>query len=175
MSSRMTRLSVIVDILSHNNISCQDELLKQLAIRGFIVTQATLSRDLKKLRTIKVANDLGGYRYVVSGNVAAGEPEYEREHTTVQSSLHPAALSVAVSGNIMVIKTRNGYASGLAYDLDMLESPLILGTIPGVDTVFAVIAEGASREELQALLTGFLPPEVMTECQQYFDDSSKKH
>lgn len=60
MRSRMTRLSVIVDILSHNNISCQDELLKQLAIRGYIVTQATLSRDLKNLRTIKVANDLGG-------------------------------------------------------------------------------------------------------------------
>lgn len=166
----MTRLSAIVEILSHNNISCQDELLKQLAIRGYIVTQATLSRDLKKLRTIKVANDLGGYRYVVSGSQTSGEPEYERECATVPSALHPAAISVSLSGNIMVIKTRNGYASGLAYDLDLLESPLILGTIPGADTVFAVIAEGTPRKELYALLCGFLPPEVMKAGQHYFED-----
>lgn len=165
----MTRLSAIVEILSHNNISCQDELLKQLAIRGYIVTQATLSRDLKKLRTIKVANDLGGYRYVVSGSTTVGEPEFKREYTTVQSSLHPAALSVALSGNILVIKTRNGYASGLAYDLDMLQSPLILGTIPGADTVFAVIAEGTARNELYTLLCGFLPSEVMKEGKHYFE------
>ncbi len=106
---------------------------------------------------------------MVSGTSASGEPEYERECTTVQSSLHPAALSVALSGNIMVIKTRNGYASGLAYDLDLLQSPLILGTIPGADTVFAVIAEGSSRQELYSLLCGFLPPEVMKEGQHYFE------
>lgn len=165
----MTRLSAIVEILSHNNISCQEELLKQLAIRGFIVTQATLSRDLKKLRTIKVADDMGGYRYVVSGNATGDSPDYEREYSTVQSALHPAALSVTLSGNIMVIKTRNGYASGLAYDLDLLESPLILGTIPGADTVFAVIAEGVSRKELYTLLCGFLPPEVMKASRHFFE------
>ena len=170
MRSRITRLSVIVDILSHNNISCQEELLKQLAIRGYIVTQATLSRDLKKLRTTKVANDLGGYRYVVPNETVAVEPDYEREHTTVQSALHPAALSISLSGNILVIKTRNGYASGLAYDLDMLESAMILGTIPGADTVLAVIAEGTKRAELYTLLSGFLPPEVMEASAKYFED-----
>ncbi|MDD6888676.1 MAG: hypothetical protein PUD39_00170 [Bacteroidales bacterium] len=170
MRSRITRLSVIVDILSHNNISCQEELLKQLAIRGYIVTQATLSRDLKKLRTTKVANDLGGYRYVVPTDTTAIDTSYEREHTTMQSAQHPAALSVSVSGNILVIKTRNGYASGLAYDLDMLDSPIILGTIPGADTVLAVIAEGTTRADLYALLSGFLPTEVMNASAKYFED-----
>lgn len=169
MRSRISRLSAIVDILSHNNISCQEELLKQLAVRGYIVTQATLSRDLKKLRTTKVANDLGGYRYVVSGTEVDNDADFERSHSTLQSSLHPAALSVAISGNIMVIKTRNGYASGIAYDLDMLRSPLILGTIPGADTVFAVIAEDATRHDLYELLSTFLPPEVLEAADSYFE------
>lgn len=167
MRSRKTRLAVIVDILAHNNISCQDELLKQLAIRGFIVTQATLSRDLKKLRTTKVANDLGGYRYVVSEPVTA-EGDSTHDTVTLQSALHPAAISISISGNIMVIKTRNGYASGLAYDLDMLRSPLILGTIPGADTVFAILAEGISREVLYETLGNFLPPKVLEDGKHYF-------
>lgn len=169
MRSRISRLSAIVEILSHNNISCQEELLKQLAIRGFIVTQATLSRDLKKLRTTKVANDLGGYRYVVSGNELDPDNGFERSRATLQSALHPAALSLTLSGNIMVIKTRNGYASGIAYDLDLLESPLILGTIPGADTVFAAIAENAPREELYTLLCTFFPPEIMQAARRYFE------
>lgn len=169
MRSRKARLSVIVDILSHNNINCQEELLKQLAVKGFIVTQATLSRDLKKLRTLKVANDMGGYRYIVSDRRDPGEAVYQREQSTVQSALHPAALSIALSGNMMVIKTRNGYASGLAYDLDLLRSPLILGTIPGADTVFAVIAEGVSHKELYEMMCDFLPPEVMDEGRHYFN------
>lgn len=170
MGSRTSRLSIILEILSHNNISCQDELLKQLAVRGYIVTQATLSRDLKKLRTIKVADDIGGYRYIVPGDSALKSTAEENESLpTLQSALHPAATSIALSGNMMVIKTRNGYASGLAYDLDLLASPLILGTIPGADTVFAIIAEGASRKALYDLMCSFLSREVMEAGRHYFE------
>lgn len=170
MGSRTSRLSIILEILSHNNISCQDELLKQLAVRGYIVTQATLSRDLKKLRTIKVADDIGGYRYIVPGDSALkSTSEESKPLPTLQSALHPAATSIALSGNMMVIKTRNGYASGLAYDLDLLASPLILGTIPGADTVFAIIAEGASRKALYDLMCSFLSREVMEAGRHYFE------
>lgn len=168
MKNRKSRLPVIIDILTHNNISSQDELSKHLAIKGYIVTQATLSRDLKKLKTTKVANDLGGYRYIVteSENKINGEPP--KPMSTVQSALHPAAMSLAISGNMAVIKTRNGYASGLAYDLDMLHSPLILGTIPGADTVFAVISETATSDELFQLFSTFLPPQVINEAEGHF-------
>lgn len=170
MGSRTTRLSIILEILSHNNISSQDELLKQLAIRGYIVTQATLSRDLKKLRTIKVADDMGGYRYIVSPDTAIPDThEADETMPTLQSALHPAATSISLSGNMMVIKTRNGYASGLAYDLDLLASPLILGTIPGADTVFAIIAEGTPRKALYDLMCSFLPREVMEAGLHYFE------
>lgn len=167
MKNRKSRLPVIVDILTHNNISSQDELSKHLATKGYIVTQATLSRDLKKLRTTKIATDLGGYRYVVTESEAISDRQ-PKPMTTVQSALHPAALSLTISGNMAVIKTRNGYASGLAYDLDMLHSPLIVGTIPGADTVFAVTSENATRDELFLLFSTFLPPQVMSAAKKSF-------
>lgn len=158
MRNRRSRLPEIIDILTHNVIGSQDELAKLLAARGFVVTQATLSRDLKKLKTTKVASEMGGYRYVIHP-VVADEPD--------QASSSPArlqaALSVDISGNMLVIKTRNGYASGLAYDIDSLNAGSIIGTIPGADTVFGVIAEGVSREELFNELAIILPPEVVTE------------
>ena len=77
-------------------------------------------------------------------------------------------LSMSVSGNLVVIKTRNGYASGLAYDLDMLESQHILGTIPGADTVFAVVNETSSRKDLFNLFQSFLPQSVLDAAKHQF-------
>ena len=174
MKKRKSRLPVIVDILTHNCIGSQEELSKQLAIRGFIVTQATLSRDLKMLRTTKVATDMGGYRYIIADAGTINNEPFAKTQSTVQSSLHPAALSCAISGNIVVIKTRNGYASGLAYDIDMLESEHILGTIPGADTVFAVVSETSTRKDLYALFSSFLPSSVMVAAREQFLPEAQK-
>lgn len=168
MKKRKSRLPVIVDILTHNCIGSQEELSKQLAVRGYIVTQATLSRDLKMLRTTKVATDMGGYRYIIADSHNISNEPHAKMQNTIQSSLHPAALSLSVSGNLVVIKTRNGYASGLAYDLDTLQSPHILGTIPGADTVFAVVDERSSRHELYELFSSFLPRQVMENARSGF-------
>lgn len=56
-----------------------------------------------------------------------------------------------------VIKTRNGYASGLAYDIDMSRPPEILGTIAGADTVFAVLREDVTHDEAMKVLQRFIP------------------
>lgn len=75
MNSRKIRLPEIIDILTNNVISSQEELSKQLAIRGYIITQATLSRDLKLLKANKIADDRGGYRYIVDNSLATtGKP-----------------------------------------------------------------------------------------------------
>ena len=66
-------------------------------------------------------------------------------------------VSLQFSGHTAVIKTRNGYASGLAYDIDMSKAPEILGTIAGADTVFAVMREDVSREDAKKLFSKFLP------------------
>ena len=65
-------------------------------------------------------------------------------------------ISLSFSGNIAVIKTRNGYASGLAYDIDVSGESEILGTIPGSDTIFAVLREDVSRERARQLFASIL-------------------
>lgn len=170
MKKRKSRLPVIVDILTHNSIGSQEELSKQLAMRGYIVTQATLSRDLKMLRTTKVATDMGGYRYIIADEAMSSSEPHVRVQSTLQSGQHPAALSLAISGNIVVIKTRNGYASGLAYDIDMMQSEHILGTIPGADTVFAVVNERSTRRQLLELFASILPLKVVDEARASFED-----
>ncbi len=68
-------------------------------------------------------------------------------------------VSLQLSGNMAVIKTRNGYAAGLAYDIDMSNVPEILGTIPGSDTIFAVFREGITHDKAREILNRLLPLE----------------
>lgn len=158
MNSRKLRLPEIIDIIANNDVASQEDLSKLLAVRGFIVTQATLSRDLKMLKATKISDERGGYRY----EIAAGNMQERRAiKASTRMSGHSAVLSIARSGNLCVIKTRNGYASGLAYDIDTMESPLVLGSIPGADTVFLAISEGATNEALYELLKAVIPVNIL--------------
>ena len=67
MKKRQKRLTAIADILLNNIVGSQDELLELLQQGGYDVTQATLSRDLKTLRTSKIPTEMGRYRYVMGG------------------------------------------------------------------------------------------------------------
>lgn len=169
MSKRKTRLTAILEILTNNVIGSQDELSRLLSARGFVVTQATLSRDLKALRTTKVATEMGGYRYMVMqpGEVPVDEV-WEAVPSTAQGGTHNAVESIALSGNILVIKTRTGYASGLAYDIDQLDSPYLLGTISGADTVFAVVNIAYSKAEIFDYFKGFFPDAVLERAREQF-------
>lgn len=169
MSKRRKRIQSILEILNNNYIGSQEELSRMLAARDFVVTQATLSRDLKAIRATKVATDLGAYRYVVNqpGDLPVDDI-FEPIPPTTQSGVHYGVTSVAFSGNLMLFKTRLGYASGLAYDLDQLDCHLILGTISGADTVMAVIDERIPRAELFDYFNGFLPDDVLKEARKKF-------
>lgn len=167
MNSRKIRLPEIIDILTNHVISSQEELSKQLAIRGHITTQATLSRDLKLLKANKIADDRGGYRYIVGDNFGAARRS--KHYASPEPTHHSSVLSIAITGNLAVIKTRNGYASGLAYDIDMLQSELVLGTIPGADTVFVAVREGTPRSDLFTLFSSFIPPSVMNDAAHMFE------
>lgn len=160
MKNRKARLEIIAHILSDNIIGSQDDLLRHLSDKGISVTQATLSRDLKKLNTTKVSTDLGGYRYVLNNPAYQGTLS-DSNLTDPHISSGRAALSLVMSGNIVVIKTRYGYASGLAYDIDMLHSEHIIGTLPGSDTVLAICNENSPRPAILELLKRLLPFEVI--------------
>ncbi len=158
MNKRQTRLTTIADILLNNIVGSQEELLDLLRKRDCLVTQATLSRDLKTLRTSKVATEMGGYRYVIGNGLPTDKVI---EQATVDKVSRVAIESVVCSGQLVVVRTRNGYAGGVAYDIDDLDSPYILGTIAGADTVFVALRENSPIPEVCDTLSKVIPPAIM--------------
>ena len=156
MKKKKSRLQQIVELINNNCIGSQEELSKMLSTKGFMVTQATLSRDLKMLRITKVATDTGGYMYIIpdSNNI---QDKLLQSGQMIQKNHSASFVSINFSHNIAVIKTRNGYASGLAYDIDMSKTPEILGTIAGADTVFAILREDVTHEQALQVFAKFLP------------------
>ena len=143
---KRTRLEVIKMIISSQELSTQDELLRELDKAGFPSTQATLSRDLHQLRIGKGHNERGQYIYLLPE-----QRRYQRvsnTHATVQQINRLGALSVKFSGNMGVLRTPPGRASHVAYDIDNAHVPEVLGTIAGDDTVFLVLDEHADRQRV---------------------------
>lgn len=166
MNKRQARLALIVKILLNNSIGSQEELMAILEANNCYVTQATLSRDLKTLRTSKVATELGGYRYEIAANgTAADEVATQAMDAVRQASI----TSVSFSGRLAILKTRNGYAGGVAYDIDELMSPHVLGTIAGADTVFVAVDDEVSRTDVYNILSQIVPVSVMEAGRHYFE------
>lgn len=150
MRFKNDRLEAIKLLISSQEIGSQKELLEALEAEGFIVTQATLSRDLKQLKVAKAASMNGRYVYVLPN-----ETMYRRVQKPLparEMMLTPGFLSIQFSGNIGVIKTRPGYASSIAYNIDNSDIPEILGTIAGDDTIMIVVKEGVQEFEIIDLL-----------------------
>lgn len=150
MRFKNDRLEAIKLLISSQEIGSQKELLEALEAEGFIVTQATLSRDLKQLKVAKAASMNGRYVYVLPN-----ETMYRRVQKPLparEMMLTPGFLSIQFSGNIGVIKTRPGYASSIAYNIDNSDILEILGTIAGDDTIMIVVKEGVQEFEIIDLL-----------------------
>jgi transcriptional regulator of arginine metabolism len=155
MKSKNSRLDAIKIIISSKEIGSQDELLQELAREGFTLTQATLSRDLKQLKVAKAASMNGNYVYVLPNNT-----QYKRiaaPQVDFHALRHDGFTSIDFSGNLAVIKTRPGYASSLAYDIDNANIKEILGTIAGDDTIMMVLREGCGHASVRAALTHIIP------------------
>lgn len=155
MKSKNTRLDAIKMIISVKEIGSQDELLRELTKEGFTLTQATLSRDLKQLKVAKAASMNGNYVYVLPNNTM-----YKRmtnPPSATEMMRHNGFIGIEFSGNIAVIKTRPGYASSLAYDIDDHNFTEIIGTIAGDDTIMLVIREGYSRQNVMETLRQIIP------------------
>ena len=155
MKEKNQRLEALRLIISSQQLGSQEELLSALIKEGFKLTQATLSRDLKQLKVAKAATMGGNYVYVLPN-----ETMYKRVSTpsTIREMMEiPGFMSINFSGNMGVIKTRPGYASAIAWNIDRSDIPHILGTIAGDDTIFIVIKEGASHREVTDALSTVVP------------------
>ena len=155
MKVKNDRIETLKMLISSMELGSQEEVLQPLQREGFTLTQATLSRDLKQLKVAKAESMNGKYVYVLPN-----ETMYKRVHKTqtAREMLEsPGYLSLNFSGNLGVIKTRPGYASLIAYNIDNADIPQIIGTIAGDDTIMIVIKEGASKEELVDGLSMVIP------------------
>lgn len=154
MKKKANRLDAIKMIISSKEIGSQDELLQALGSEGFELTQATLSRDLKQLKVAKAASMNGKYVYVLPNDIMYKRTGEQSVSEMLQSS---GFISLQFSGNIAVIRTRPGYASSMAYDIDSHESTDILGTIAGDDTIMLVLREGVPPTAVHSFLSSVIP------------------
>lgn len=126
------RHEMILKLIEEFTISTQDELLEKLNERGFDVTQATVSRDIRDLRIMKSADAAGNYHY----SVAAAEPdEFLSKFNAI---FRQSVLSTDFVGNIIVIRCGNGMAQAACAAFDAMEWDGLVGTIAGDDTIFAL-------------------------------------
>ncbi len=155
MKVKTSRLETLKVLISSMELCSQEEVLRALKKEGFTLTQATLSRDLKQLKVAKAASMSGKYVYVLPNDTM-----YRRVSTPRKASEMLATsgfLSLNFSGNIGVIKTRPGYASSIAYNIDNSDIPEILGTIAGDDTILIIIREGSDTDGLIKSLDTIIP------------------
>ncbi|MDD2231508.1 MAG: ArgR family transcriptional regulator [Sphaerochaetaceae bacterium] len=143
MKERYSRLSVVKELIKSNRIDNQDTLLSLLKEKGYEVTQATLSRDLKMLKVGKISDGWSGYYYAMPDNDLVSESE-----KSYIQDVRRGIVSIEFSGNMGVIKTRSGHANSVAFALDTLSLPEILGTLAGDDTIFCILREGMTKEDL---------------------------
>lgn len=155
MKTKNSRLETLKMLISSKELCSQDEVLKELQKEGYSVTQATLSRDMKQLKVAKAASMNGKYVYVLPN-----ETMYRRiptPRTAAEMLRIPGYLSINFSNNIGVIRTRPGYASSIAYNIDNSDIPEIMGTIAGDDTIFIALREGVTRAEVIRRLNEIVP------------------
>lgn len=139
------RHQAILRIVGENRIGNQEQLREILIDHGFDVTQATLSRDIRELRLVKVPDADGRAHYTL--------PPDAWDHTpSLKRLLVDLYIGSEGTGNLLVVKTLTGGAQPVAVALDWDEWPEILGTIAGDDTILVILRDSEQLEQVQGRL-----------------------
>lgn len=151
---KLDRHQLILEIIAQEEIETQNQLLEALQRRGVECTQATASRDIRKLRLVKEPGRNGGYHYVAPSDQSARD--VLRHSERLATILREGAVNVDTAGNLVVMKTLPGLASAAASAVDSMEIEELVGSIAGDDTIFFAMKESAAAErfckELEELL-----------------------
>lgn len=150
MKSR--RLTAIRDLVERQAVHSQEELRQYLVTRGFDVTQATLSRDIKELGLVKRSAD-GAYQ---ADGAEAATPA--AAVLTLSRALSEFLLGVEASQQLLVVKTGAGQAQLLGLAIDRARLPEVIGTIAGDDTILVICRDAraaqTTRRTLEDLASG---------------------
>ncbi len=151
------RQACILEIVRYRHVETQDELIQELKKRGFRVTQATVSRDIKELRLVKTLEDTGVYHYTVASAASTPEPSSEMASITsrLDSIFQHSVHSVVPAGNLVVVKCAAGMAQAACVAMDALNWSNVVGTLAGEDTFVCITRSDANAvavsEELKRI------------------------
>jgi transcriptional regulator of arginine metabolism len=148
------RRALIVELIRTRHVATQHELRELLRARGHDVTQATLSRDLGKLRARRVSLPSGGTAYEIDGFQARSSSE-----PSALAAMAALVLGIREGAAIVVIHTRPGAAQAVAALLDQARLDSIIGSIAGDDTIFVVPERRVGTATLAKTLRRLLQPE----------------
>jgi transcriptional regulator of arginine metabolism len=137
MKEKTARQSALVKAIEAREIETQEELAAELKKAGYQTTQATLSRDLKEMGVGKTRSAAGKLIYATGPIPSPAWPALKRMAEDLVSDIKR-------SGNLVVIKTLPGYASGVAMAVDNLGEDTVLGSVAGDDTILVVTSDEAS-------------------------------
>lgn len=141
MSGKRDRQAAILEVLREHRVGSQDSLREHLQARGIDVTQATVSRDVRDLRLVKVPDADGSAFYTL--------PEEFENLPPLDRLLPTLFVSAEGTGNLLVVKTMTGGAQAVALGVDWEEWPEIMGTIAGDDTILIICREASQVDRVR--------------------------
>lgn len=141
---KSARHNLILEIIEKKDIETQEELAEELKNHGVKVTQATVSRDIKELRLLKVLSECGGYKYAT---VERAEKGLNDRFIRI---LTESVVSMESVENFMVIKTLSASAGAASEAIDSMKWSEVLGTIAGDNTILVIGRSAEAIETVQA-------------------------
>ncbi len=131
--AKAERQRLIASVVSRRRVGSQHELAEVLAKAGCLITQATISRDIRELSLEKTSDALGRPRYVLPGRATRRDP---RE--ALAGVLRQFGVRATAAQNIVVVHSELGSAPAIARAIDRLENPKIVGTLAGDNTCLVI-------------------------------------
>jgi len=148
---KFKRQAAILDIITSHEIKTQEELSTHLRDRGYNATQATISRDIKELRLIKVASHSGGYQYSTPDQSSTAT-----HMTRLKNIFRECVVKVDRAQNLVVLKTLVGMANAAAAAIDAMKIRDIVGTLAGDDNILVILRTNEDAEKFCEMVTGML-------------------
>ena len=147
---KSARHNLILEIIETMDIETQEELAEELKRRGVRVTQATVSRDIKELRLLKVLSEKGGYKYATVERAEKGMND------RFARILAESIVNIESVNNLIVITTITASASAAGEAIDSMKWAEVLGTIAGDNTLLIIARSNEAVEVLMARLNTLL-------------------
>ena len=147
---KSARHNLILEIIDTMDIETQEELAEELKRRGVRVTQATVSRDIKELRLLKVLSENGGYKYTTVERAEKGMND------RFARILAESVVNIESVNNLVVITTLSASANAAGEAIDSMKWNEVLGTIAGDNTLLIIARSNEAVEAILARINGLI-------------------